>query len=298
MYEEIPKSNNKDNLKTVRTYLSDMADTVRENDISVIKVALAEQNKHEREDLFRKAEGTPVTRTIWIIGGIILVLASIIGTYYVIQKKEKENLPVSVIKEESIITYDENSTIEINNTDYLVDKLKNQVKQLSISGSINGINSININQKIDNVSTKLGVIDIFSRLNLTASASLVRSLSDLYMVGTYTKNGAIGPKLFFIFRSNEYDYTYAGMLEWENFLSSDMFYLFNLKTNETKLQLESRKWKDIIINNRDARVLHNEEGSPILYYMFVDSNSLAITDNEDTLKEIITRLIIKNVKPL
>ncbi|MEI7689275.1 MAG: hypothetical protein WCI91_03795 [Candidatus Nomurabacteria bacterium] len=298
MYEEIPKSNNKDNLKTVRTYLSDMADTVRENDISVIKVALAEQNKHEREDLFRKAEGTPVTRTIWIIGGIVLVLVSITGTYYVIQKKVKDNVPVVVAKEETIITYDGTSSVEINNTDYLVDKLKNHIKQLSTSTTTNGINSIEINQKINNVSAKLKVVDLFSRLNLNAPASLVRSLSDLYMVGTYTKNATSDPKLFLIFRSNEYDYTYAGMLEWENFLSSDMFYLFNLKTNENKLQLETRKWKDIIINNRDARVLYNEENKPILYYMFADSNSLVITDNEEAIKEITTRLIIKNVKPL
>jgi len=298
MYEEIPKSNNKDSLKTVRTYLSDMADTVRENDISVIKVALAEQNKHAREDLYRKAEGTPVSRTIWIIGGLILVLVSIVGTYYVLQKKEKENIPVVVVKDEAVIAYDETSSLEINDTDYLVDKLKNHLKQISTSESNNSIDNILISQNINGVKEKLSVANIFSRLNLSASSSLIRSLSDLYMVGAYTKNATGSPNLFLIFKSNEYDYTYAGMLDWENTLSSDMFYLFDLKTGETKLQLETRKWKDVIISNRDARVLYNEENKPILYYMFADKDSLVITDNEDTLKEIITRLIIKNVKPL
>lgn len=298
MYEEIPKSNSKGNLKTVRTYLSDMADTVRENDISVIKVALAEQNKHAREDLIREVEGTPAKKTAWIIGGVILVSISIFGINYFVQKNAENNLPVVVVKEQAVISYNETSSLDINSTDYLVNKLKNHIKQLSASNVTNGINSISINQMMNGVKGKLLLMDIFSRLNLTAPSSLVRSLSDLYMVGTYTKNGTSDPNLFLIFKTNEYDYTYAGMLVWENTLSDDMFYLFNLKTKETKIQLEQRKWKDIIISNRDARVLYNEDNNPILYYMFADKDSLAITNSEDTMKEIIARLIIKNIKPL
>ena len=36
-------------LKTLRTYTSDMADAVRENEASVIKIALAEKEKRERD---------------------------------------------------------------------------------------------------------------------------------------------------------------------------------------------------------------------------------------------------------
>lgn len=298
MYEETPKSNNKDNLKTVRTYLSDMADTVRENDISVIKVALAEQNKHAREDLIREVEGTPTKRIIWVISGIILVIISIVGIYYVTQKNNKENIPVVVIKEQTIVSYDETSTLEINNTDYLVNKLKNHIKELSTSSVTNGINSISIFQTTNDIKEKLLLSDIFSRLNLSAPSSMVRSLSSLYMVGTYTESRISGPKLFLVFKSNEYNYTYAGMLEWENSLSNDMFNLFDLNTKETMLNLSQIKWKDVIISNRDARVLYNEEGKPILYYMFADKDSLVITDSENVIKEIVTRLIIKNIKPL
>jgi hypothetical protein len=55
---------------------------------------------------------------------------------------------------------------------------------------------------------------------------------------------------------------------------------------------------DIIINNKDARVLLNEDGKPILYYMFVDKNNLIITDSIDAIKEIVSRLMLKNIKPL
>ena len=43
--KETQPNNQGVNLKTLRTYTSDMADAVRENEISVIKIAVAEQQQ-------------------------------------------------------------------------------------------------------------------------------------------------------------------------------------------------------------------------------------------------------------
>ena len=299
MDEKTPQINNRENLKTVRTYLSDMADTVRENEISVIKVALAEQNKHEREDLYRQAEGTPAKKIFWIIGGLFLVGVSIFGTYYIIQKKAKENIPAAIAKDETIISYDQNFSIDLKDGEVLSDKIKNQISENSKTDSSDGIKYISVVQDLNTIKEKLLVKEIFTRMGFMAPSSLVRSLSDNYMIGTYTKNNInVASNLFMIFQTKDYEYTYAGMLEWEGSLANDMFYLFNLNTKDNKLKLGERKWKDIIINNRDARVLYNEDDKPILYYLFANKDSLVISSNENTIKEIMTRLIIKNIKPL
>ena len=291
MDENNTQPNNNGNLKTVRTYLSDMADTVRQNQISVIKVALAEQNRNERENVYRQVETSPIKKVLWIIGGVILIGASIFGIYFLINKKAQDAV-VPVAKEETIISYDE--VAPIDNTDNLVDKI-NIIKKDVSSSKVGNIKFITLSQNINGVKEKVSVKNLFSLLNFSASPSLVRALSDSYMIGTYTTDK---PHLFIILQVQDYNYAYAGMLDWESSLANNVMPLFQLDTNENKLQLNNRKWSDLIVENKDTRALLNENGKTILYYLFNNKDNLIITDDESTVKEIISKLIIKNIKPL
>jgi hypothetical protein len=297
---------NKNNLKTVRTYMSDMADTVRENEISVIKVALAEQNKNAREDLYRKAEGSPVKKIIWIIGGVILMAGAIYGAYYFLKQKQIKEIPQQIIREKSIISYDETSSIDLTNENEFINKIKTEK---SIPGTIKNktgsIKFISLSKEIDGVKEKILIQDFFNGMKFTAPSSFIRSLSDSYMVGTYTKDSSevasitdSTPKLFMIFKSKDYEFSYAGMLEWESTMPGDMLGLYELNTTDTKLALNKRLFKDVIISNKDSRVLYNENEKPILYYLFADKDTIIITDSIDAIKEISSRLVINNIKPL
>lgn len=291
MDENNKQPNSGNNLKTVRTYLSDMADTVRQNEISVIKVALAEQNKNERENIYKQIEGTPVKKFWWFLGGVILIGTAIFGIYYLMNKKAQNNIPQTVTKEEALISYD--ALTSIDSTSGLLEKIvaiKNET-----GGNTGSIKFISISNIVNGIPEKIITKDLISNLRLGAPASLVRSLSDSFMIGTYTGDK---PNLFIIFQAKDYNYAYAGMLEWEKTLANDAMPLFGLDTGENKLQLAERKWSDLIINNKDARVLINENNKPIFYYLFNDKNTLILTDDEAAIKEITARLIIKNIKPL
>ena len=300
MDEKDKQPQNNGNLKTVRTYLSDMADTVRANEISVIKVALAEQNKHEREDLYRKAEGTPLSKILWIIGGIILIIGAITGIYFIMQKKAKDNIPQQITKEETLISYDEIYNLDLAEGDNIIDKIVAAQKEVNTSGKDNSIKFISISNEIAGVKEKIPVKEFFQRIQSEVPSSLIRSLSDSYMIGTYKKDSTSNDKasLFIIFQVSDYSYAYAGMLEWEKTMAGEMYDLFGLKTNQNRLQINQEPFKDVIMWNKDARILYNENGTPILYYLFTDKNNLIITDNSDAIKEIMARLVIKNIKPL
>ncbi len=285
---------NNSEVKTIHTYLSDMADNVRDNQVSVMKVALAEQNKHDIEDVYKSVEGSPLKKFFWFLGGIIFILVSACGIYYVIQKKAKDNILQVVQKVETIISYNEVENVEISNTQNLTTKIKKIVSQ-----NLNaGIKYIYIFKNVNEVKDKVATSELFSNLELTAPSSFVRSLSDSYMIGTYTKSNNDKSKLFILLQTNNYEFSYAGALEWENSLASDMLDIFELKTKESKIQINDRKWKDIIVNNKDTRVFLNEDDQPILYYIFIDKENLLIADSVDTIKEVMSRLIIKNIKPL
>ncbi len=292
MDENNKQLNTGNNIKTVRTYLSDMADTVRANDISVIKVALAEQNRNERENIYREAEGSPMKKIFWIIGGVILIGGSIFGAYYILNEKAKQNVPIQIAKEEAIISYDEISSID--STDGLADKIITIKKEVTEGSKAGSIKYISISNNVAGVKEKIVTKDLFSSLGFSASSSLVRALSNTFMVGTYSMDK---PHLFMIFEIKDYDYAYSGMLEWEKTLVVDFLNLFEIDTNETKLQIGGRKWSDLIINNWDSRTFSNENGNVVLYYLFNNKNYLIVTDNKETINEIINKLIVKNIKP-
>jgi hypothetical protein len=129
-------------------------------------------------------------------------------------------------------------------------------------------------------------------------ASLVRSLEDSYMIGTYLPRGEEKAHLFIMFQTKDYNIAYASMLSWEGTLLDDVFAMFGIDVSGDKKELFDEPWKDIIINNKDARVLSNKDGVPVLYYLFLDKSYFMITDNLDTIKEVSSRMITKNIKPL
>lgn len=296
MDENKEQPNKEGKIKNVRTYMSDMADTVRANEISVIKVALAEQNKRAREDLYREAEGTPVKKIFWILGGVILIAGAIYGSMFLLKEKAKITAPEKIItREVSIVSYDEVSSIDVSNEENLADKINRVKRELNTTDNKESLKLISLVKEVNGLKEKIGVEEFFDKLGFRAPSSLMRSLSDSYMIGTYTKNET---SLFVILQSKDYEYTYAGMLSWEETMAGDMFDLFELKTEENKIEINNREWKDVVMENKDSRILFNEEQKPILYYMFADRENVVITDSKDAIKEITTRLIMKNIKPL
>lgn len=299
--EENKSQLNDKNLKVLRTYTSDMADAVKTNEVSVIKIALAEKEKREREEIYKEAEGTNTSKIFLVIGGIILIAGAIIGSYFLIQKKKANETP-KIIKEniDTFISYDSYSKIDTTNITNVNDLVKiiNQESQTN-TGSIK---SIFFTKKTNEISEDLTSKNFLSLINSTAPGALIRSLSDKYLLGKYSSPKIINenskPSTFLIFQTSDYALSYASMLNWEQTMLKDLFIIFNINIQNTNNSVFEQPWKDILINNKDTRVLYGEDGKGILYYVFVGKNNLIITDNTETIKEITSRIMAQNTKSL
>jgi len=287
--------------KTIHTYLTDMAETVRNNEISVINIAVAEQKKHEREDIYRKVEGKNSTKLFLLIGGVILLLGTFITIYFIIQKNKGVNIPITNVtssKIETIISYDDQSFVDVSQTTNSNDFVKLLKPELLKAGNPDSIKSIFLTNSMSGSPEILKLEDFTSLLGVTAPSSLIRSLSGQYMIGTYTpaiKNVNSKPHLFLLFKVKDYDIVYAGMLQWEKTMLNDMFSLFSINT-VGNISLSEMPFKDALINNKDMRVLYNDAGDNILSYVFIDKNNLIITDNQDTIEKVASLLLFKNIK--
>jgi hypothetical protein len=300
MDENKTQQNGKD-IKVLRTYTSDMAEAIRTNEMSVIKIALAEKEKREQEDLYKKAEGSNASKIFLIIGGIIFIVGAIFGSSYLIQKKKEKDTPLPTISNiETFISYDSKSLIDtttVTNKDDLINLVKKEIK---INDGL--IKAIFFIKKTEMSSTLITTNDFLSLIETTAPNTLIRSLSDTYLFGKYSNENAVKENdksaIFLVLGTKDYNLAYASMLEWEKTMLKDLYVLFDIDVSKSSNQIFEKQWKDIIINNKDARVLYGDNGEGILYYVFVNKNNFVITNNIEGLKEVITRLIIKDAKPL
>lgn len=294
---KIQNNNASKNIKTIHTYTSDMADAIRENETSVIKIALAEKEKRDREELYRQASGTGTSKFFLALGGVVLIGLAVLGWYFLSKKSDTSIAPQQVTKDtEALISYDEKAYIDVTenkNQNDLLDSLKSEIDRPLKTGSIKALfltENKNKEQKL------LSLKNLLFIMNTQIPAPLARTLDDNFMIGTY--GGEDKTHLFLIFKIKDYNQAYPAMLEWEKTILSDIFVLFRTDISGERSNLFEKPWKDIIIDNKDARILYDKNGEDILYYIFADKNNLIITDSKQSIKEISLRLLSKSTKPL
>ncbi len=301
MDEKNPQKNISENIKTIHTYSSDMADAVRTNEASVIKIALAEQEKREREALYKQAEGSNIKKFLLLIGSIVLIGLAVGGVYYLMKKNNAVNAPVqnTTANIETLISYDDQAFLDMSNATSTIDTASIIQGELKKNGKSGGIKSLFLTHVVNAKPDLLPLSKFLSLLKLTAPSLLIRSLDDQYMTGAYQPtDGSVPAHLFFLFKTKDYSQSYAGLLGWEKTMLDDLFNLFNIDVSGNNSVLLEKPWKDVVINNVDARALYTDDNKAVLYYLFIDKDNFLITDNIDAIKEVSQRLLAKKIKPL
>jgi hypothetical protein len=292
-----------ENLPTLETYSSDMAEAVRENEASVIKIALAEKAQEEREVLYKKAEGTGTQKLFLVLGGIILIVGAIIGSYILIQKNQQRNTvsEQAVVKNPSTpISYDTYTYLDATNAATVFDLADLIKAPLSASEKPQSIKSlfltktVTLDQKTGPVSVPLSIQQLVSILGLKAPAALLGTFNAQYMIGAYQDTDK--PYPFLIFTVKDYSQAYASMLQWEHTMLNDLYPILGIDVSGDRSGLLTKQFKDILINNKDARVLYDDTGKEVLYYIFINKNEFAISGNSNAIKEIISRSLIANTQ--
>ena len=310
MDENLNQNNKNNGIPNIKTYSSDMADVIRQKEMSVIKIAMAEKEKREQEKLDEEnnvSQGnSSLGKFFLIFGGIVLVAGALGGLYYLNQKKINPEVPVVTENEIlAIISYDEKSSINIPNKNNITD-ITNIIKtEKEKIGKSKSVRAVFLTETINNKEELLPLVNILSLTGVETPSPIKRSLSGEYMLGVFTPvikvenintenlgvENKTTPSLFLILKVTDYNISYAGMLEWEQTMQNDFKNLFTLSSQEGVPV--NNLFKDILINNKDVRVMYNQKEEGVLYYLFADKNTLVITDNEDTIKEVTARLANK-----
>lgn len=287
-------------LKPLRTYERDIADMIRAHQTSEVAVNLAKQKKEEQKPEIKIAEekkkfvlSTPKDRVnhnklytrlsiLFIFVGITMLVA----IYFIKSSEPKIKIPEPVIntfipnKEERVLALEKISQTQI---------AENFSALLKEALPDDSITYIKITMKGASSTVDADPETFFKSGFKNIPASLTRSFDKKMFSGIYTRE--INHP-FFIVQIDSFDKAFEGMLAWEKNMYTDIkpFWKGNSTNNESEIITQPlENFDDLILQNKDTRVLKNNQGETLIIYSFIDQKTLFIVDSEITFKEVLNR---------
>lgn len=282
-------------IPSIHTYRSDMDQAVHDQGASLASIMLAEQNrKGETVEEVEKKEVK--TSLVYIIVSIILI-ALAIGSIYVFKSltDKASTAPVVQDKIDTFIPYDKITHI---NAEGLLGKetFGNVVgKARAQAGNQGEIEALSFEKGTP--AQMLTATEFFTALGSTVPGTLINGIEKDMMVGIYTTPN-LDRHLFLVFGVKDYDRALSGALIWEKTILDDVFTIFNIQVNGEYSSILQAEFEDVVINNKNARIVRDIRGTPVLYMLFINKDFLIVTDNEDAIQEITNRNLVQNAKPL
>lgn len=273
----------------IRTFQGDIAHAIKNQNVSVVQIALSEARKKERLESIEKenSASSGMNRIFIALSGILFFAALGIGAYLL--WPHASNIPASdATVEKPIILVDSTQAIPLDNLDRngLIDTL-----QKAVSGNRQSLGTV---MRI--MLTRVGVSGPEAAPAQTFMGLLAEGIPDTLL-------RSLDPQFYFgihIFQRNEpylilkvdsYQSAFAGMLEWEKRMPYDLADVFIAPANRATTLTSSANFRDEIVSNKDARALIDSASlQTVLVYSFVNKDTLIITTNERTLQELSDRV--------
>lgn len=280
-------------VENLRTFERDIADLAKKG-LSLSEIAIAEGTRQRgRGVAARAAEESPQSKKLLLLSGGLIVLGAIAAGAFFLFRPAAETAEKQ-FSIQPLISAD--VTKEIEATGATTNALLR-----SIAGArdaeyrLGSVVALYFTKGRAEQKTSLGAGEFANLLLPHMPGELRRAFAGAFLFGVYRFKGN---EPFLLFKITDFQNAFAGMLAWEKGMKDDLEPLFPLRQKDAAGGAESaegfleapRGFSDIVIKNRDARILLDENGRPIILYSFPDQRTLVITTNAETLTEVSKRL--------
>ncbi len=278
----------------VRTYRADALTNIQENNLSVQNIAAAEATRRAQAPVPQRptAEARGISPRPFVIAGAIMIFIIAIGGFGFFWYSGSDT-PSDVVRNDdgtvrlaSFITTDRQQSVAFStNRATLLDTLTGAIAE-------GGSGVTQIYPIAEGNTVAVSTSEFMFVLDPRAPSSFLRNLDDQMMFGSFQGNVP-----FFIFKTKQFDTAFAGMLDWEQYMSADLTPLFGEPVDytldvslRTIGQSRSAFFVDDTFNNIDTRILYDETGAERIVYAFLDRETLIITTSSAMLSEVISRM--------
>ena len=311
-------SDDKQSLTQLHTYTHDLSDTIKSGNKSVISIAAEEQRKKGGDKNVMRFGTIPEekSRVGLVIAGLVLIL---IGAGLIwgglIWFQDAKALP-DVFSTGALLSPDDDREIiasSITQTEF-----QTILEQTTLSDNSFLHLYITDSARLGEMTHKrlISAEQFITFFAPETPALLLRAINVEFMYGIHK---VLRNEPVLILKTDAFEQTFAGMLEWEQTLREDLVPLFGEvkpfvrevvipaavtegdeetasstptlpQTIEEIITIDTRMFTDAVIRNRDARVLYDPAGKIIFLYALPDAETLIITTNEHSFIEIIERM--------
>ncbi len=235
--------------------------------------------------------------SLLIIISILLVAGGIYAGYYLYKisplakmltpspVNTKPNEP-TILDSKSLLQADSKVTIAIDgkNENQILSLIRSEISKESEPYKVK---EIVLTKTSENITKKVSADELLKTIKIPVPELITRAIAPEWMLGVFSGIG--GQKHLFVISTNTFfQNTFAGMIQWEKSMPQDLK-MFTTNYSDSNFTLNGQ-YKDKIIKNKDVREYMLENGHINYLYSFVSNDKLVITNSEETLDEIITRL--------
>lgn len=288
----MPEDNNKKNkIKSVpvETYAEDMATAIGGDAGGLVKKIIhsEEEREAEKKNLSPKSK----KNKIFLIIGFLLLVFALAIVIFLFPTKKINTVPAVQSQFVPLVFTDKSISLEISGlkSDDIEQMVLNEVNNTTVnSGEVEGIYPTENKQTIG-LRRFLTLID--SHFVPNESTLLV---NDNFLMGV-VKNSSntnvnSGTGFFILMKIRSATDVFNSLHAWEPKMLTDLHGFLGLNIGSTTNYLFTKDFADGIIENKNARILYDQNGNIVLMYIFADDNSIVITDSQNAADQIILRL--------
>lgn len=273
--------------KIVQTYAEDMAKVLEDDKSGLIKKIIHEEEKHEIEKRNLSPESKKNNFLIFL--SFLFILLGLVTLSYFIFTEKISTIPIEK-QFVPLIFNDASALIEVAGLarDGIAQIVYNTVSASKVKKEgLEGIYLVN-NKK------SVGLREFIQLIK----SSFIPDDNELFVQDNFLMGvvNAETKDFFILLKVRSTADIFDSLRAWENKIFFDLrgFFGFDM-TPETKYLL-TKGFQDGIVENKNARILYDDNNKIVIMYILADDNSVIITNTENAAQEIMLRLATSRVK--
>ncbi len=291
-------------ISTIKTYQDDLAKVMKAENTSVADIALIEKKKWQEDQkaseldkqnhsnrrsikndrvVFKSKNNSLQKDALVILASLLFLVLGGAAAYIAVfgfsfwQVENGQETKTQTVLQPSLVLFDEQIVVDLEKNSSIKEVVKEEGGKKISSGSIRHI-------FLRENNTGVATSRLFEEIRAHPPL-LERALHPQFTLGIYAISGNKS-ELFYIFSVKSYEDAFASMLSWENRMPADLQSFLAKEEGSIK----KGDFFDVLIKNKDARILYEDENGEAIAYSFPRKDRLIITTNQQVLAELLDRL--------
>ena len=277
-----------DKKATVETYTSDIAGALQGDQAGLVRKIIREEE--ERESAKKNiSPGARLNKFLVIVSALLIVLG--LGALSYLFLGERAGTGVVKTGFVPLVFTDRSSFLEVAGfkRSEIIQSVWNQVRDADVKQS--GILGIYLTYNKELLGLRQFLLLTKSNFAPGENPAVV---SDNFMLGAVKGDADTG--FFILLKTRTIEDIFDPMRAWEKKMFYDLYEFLGFALDSSNKYLLTKIFEDGLVENKNARLLYDNEWNVMLMYVLADNNSVVIADSTAAAREVMLRLRAKQTK--